>query len=203
MSRPSIPRRPTANAPQEVRIIGGQWKRTPLPVATVAGLRPTPARVRETLFNWLGQDMTGLRCLDAFAGTGALGLEAASRGAAEVVLVENDPQLVRNLQALKTRLKAGTVRIERGDGVAALQQRRGQGLDVVFLDPPFGDDGNPALFEAALKAARQALREDGLIYLEAPRAWGADELAQLGLQIHRQGKAGLVSYHLLQPLPPQ
>ncbi len=203
MSRPSIPRRPTANAPQEVRLIGGQWKRTPLPVATVAGLRPTPARVRETLFNWLGQDMTGLRCLDAFAGTGALGLEAASRGAAEVVLVENDLQLVRNLQALKTRLKAGTVRIERGDGVAALQQRRGQGLDVVFLDPPFGDDGNPALFEAALKAARQALREDGLIYLEAPRAWGADELAQLGLQIHRQGKAGLVSYHLLQPLPPQ
>lgn len=203
MSRPSIPRRPTANAPQEVRLIGGQWKRTPLPVATVAGLRPTPARVRETLFNWLGQDMTGLRCLDAFAGTGALGLEAASRGAAEVVLVENDLQLVRNLQALKTRLKAETVRIERGDGVAALQQRRGQGLDVVFLDPPFGDDGNPALFEAALKAARQALREDGLIYLEAPRAWGADELAQLGLQIHRQGKAGLVTYHLLQPLPPQ
>ena len=203
MSRPSIPRRPTANAPQEVRIIGGQWKRTPLPVATVAGLRPTPARVRETLFNWLGQDMTGLRCLDAFAGTGALGLEAASRGAAEVVLVENDPQLVRNLQALKTRLKAETVRIERGDGVAALQQRRGQGLDVVFLDPPFGDDGNAALFEAALKAARQALREDGLIYLEAPRAWGEDELAQWGLQIHRQGKAGLVSYHLLQPLPPQ
>lgn len=203
MSRPSIPRRPTANAPQEVRLIGGQWKRTPLPVATVAGLRPTPARVRETLFNWLGQDMTGLRCLDAFAGTGALGLEAASRGAAEVVLVENDPQLVRNLQALKTRLKAETVRIERGDGVAALQQRRGQGLDVVFLDPPFGDDGNPALFEAALKAARQALREDGLIYLEAPRAWGEDELAQWGLQIHRQGKAGLVSYHLLQPLPPQ
>ena len=87
--------------------------------------------------------------------------------------------------------------------MAALQQRRGQGLDVVFLDPPFGDDGNPALFEAALKAARQALREDGLIYLEAPRAWGEDELAQLGLQIHRQGKAGLVSYHLLQPLPPQ
>lgn len=203
MSRPTIPRRPTANAPQEVRIIGGQWKRTPLPVAAVAGLRPTPARVRETLFNWLGQDMIGLRCLDAFAGTGALGLEAASRGAAEVVLVESDPQLVRTLQGLKTRLKAETVRIERGDGVAALQQRRGQGLDVVFLDPPFGDDGNPALFEAALKAARQALREDGLIYLEAPRAWGTDELARLGLQIHRRGKAGQVSYHLLQPLPPQ
>nr|MCU0927185.1 RsmD family RNA methyltransferase [Hydrogenophaga sp.] len=103
--------RPTVNAPQEVRIIGGQWKRTPLPVADRPGLRPTPARVRETLFNWLGQDMTGLRCLDAFAGTGALGLEAASRGAAEVVLVENDPLLFKNLVALKTHLKAEAVTV--------------------------------------------------------------------------------------------
>ena len=174
MKKPSITRRPTANAPQEVRIIGGQWKRTPLPVAALPGLRPTPARVRETLFNWLGQDLTGLRCVDAFAGTGALGLEAASRGAVEVLLVENDGALVKTLTALKTRLKAEAVRVERGDGVAALQQRRGQGLDVVFLDPPFGDDGNPALFNAALLAARQALGEQGLIYLEAPRAWTAD-----------------------------
>ena len=203
MKKPAITRRPTANAPQEVRIIGGQWKRTPLPVAVLPGLRPTPARVRETLFNWLGQDLTGLRCVDAFAGTGALGLEAASRGAAEVLLVENDGALVKTLTALKTRLKADAVRVERGDGVAALQQRRGQGLDVVFLDPPFGDDGNPALFNAALLAARQALGEQGLIYLEAPRAWTADELAQLGLQLHRQGKAGVVHFHLLQPLPPQ
>ena len=203
MKKPAITRRPTDRAPQEVRIIGGQWKRTPLPVATVAGLRPTPARVRETLFNWLGQDMGGLRCLDAFAGTGALGLEAASRGAAEVLLVENDPQLVKSLQTLKTRLKADTVRIERGDGVAALQQRRGQALDVVFLDPPFGDDGNPALFNAALLAARQALHVDGLIHLEAPRAWTEDELAQLGLQLHRQGKAGMVSFHLLRLLSAQ
>jgi len=203
MKKPAITRRPTDRAPQEVRIIGGQWKRTPLPVANLPGLRPTPARVRETLFNWLGQDMGGLRCLDAFAGTGALGLEAASRGAAEVLLVENDPQLVKSLQTLKTRLKADTVRIERGDGVAALQQRRGQALDVVFLDPPFGDDGNPALFNAALLAARQALHADGLIYLEAPRAWTDDELAQLGLQLHRQGKAGMVSFHLLRLLPAQ
>lgn len=186
-----------------IRIIGGDWRSRLIDVRTVKSLRPTPDRVRETLFNWLGQDMSGLRCLDAFAGTGALGLEAASRGAVEVLLVENNPQLVKTLQALKARLQAETVRIERGDGVAALQQRRGQGLDVVFLDPPFGDDGHPALFEAALRAARQALREDGLIYLEAPRAWGADELASMGLRIHRQGKAGLVAYHLLQPLPPQ
>ena len=203
MKKPAIPRRPTERAPQEVRIIGGQWKRTPLPVADRPGLRPTPARVRETLFNWLGQNMGGLRCVDAFAGTGALGLEAASRGASEVLLVESDPQLVKTLGALKDRLKADAVRVERGDGVAALQQRRGQGLDVVFLDPPFGEDGNPALFNAALLAARQALREGGLIYLEAPRAWTGDELAQLGLQLHRQGKAGMVSFHLLQPLPPQ
>lgn len=193
--------RPTVNAPHEVRIIGGQWKRTPLPVAERTGLRPTPVRVRETLFNWLGQDLTGLRCLDAFAGTGALGLEAASRGAAEVVLVENDPHLVKTLNTLKTRLKADAVTVERGDGVSALQ--RHQSLDVVFLDPPFAEGGNEALFSAALQAARQALKSDGMIYLEAPRVWSEDELAQLGLQLHRQGKAGVVAFHLLRLLPAQ
>jgi 16S rRNA (guanine(966)-N(2))-methyltransferase RsmD len=193
--------RPTVNAPHEVRIIGGQWKRTPLPVADRPGLRPTPVRVRETLFNWLGQDLTGLRCLDAFAGTGALGLEAASRGAAEVVLVENDPHLAKTLSTLKTRLKADAVTVERGDGVSALQRR--QSLDVVFLDPPFAEGGNEALFSAALQAARQALKSDGMIYLEAPRIWSEDELAQLGLQLHRQGKAGVVAFHLLRLLPAQ
>jgi 16S rRNA (guanine(966)-N(2))-methyltransferase RsmD len=193
--------RPTVNAPHEVRIIGGQWKRTPLPVAERPGLRPTPVRVRETLFNWLGQDLTGLRCLDAFAGTGALGLEAASRGAAEMVLVENDPHLVKTLSTLKTRLKADAVTVERGDGVSALQRR--QSLDVVFLDPPFAEGGNEALFSAALQAARQALKSDGMIYLEAPRVWSEDELAQLGLQLHRQGKAGVVAFHLLRLLPAQ
>jgi 16S rRNA (guanine(966)-N(2))-methyltransferase RsmD len=193
--------RPTVNAPHEVRIIGGQWKRTPLPVADRPGLRPTPVRVRETLFNWLGQDLTGLRCVDAFAGTGALGLEAASRSAAEVVLVENDPVLVKNLIALKTRLKAEAVTVERGDGLAGLQRR--QGLDVVFLDPPFAEGHNDALFSAALQAARQALKSDGLVYLEAPRTWSDDELARLGLQLHRQGKAGVVAFHLLRLLPVQ
>ncbi|MCY1372560.1 16S rRNA (guanine(966)-N(2))-methyltransferase RsmD [compost metagenome] len=95
------------------------------------------------------------------------------------------------------------MRVERGDGVAALRQRSGQGLDVVFLDPPFGDDGNEPLYQAALQAARQALRDDGLIYLEAPRAWSDDELARLGLQLHRQGKAGAVAFHLLRLLPAQ
>jgi 16S rRNA (guanine966-N2)-methyltransferase len=199
----SAPTRAPVNAPREVRIIGGQWKRTKLPVADRPGLRPTPSRVRETLFNWLGQDLTGWRCLDAFAGTGALGLESASRGASEVVLVEQDAALLNNLSRTVAKLKADAVRVERGDGVAALRQRAGQGLDVVFLDPPFAEGLNDALVLAALAAARQAVREDGLIYLEAPRLWGEDELAQLGLQLHRNGKAGAVAFHLLRPLQAQ
>lgn len=195
--------RSTANAPHEVRILGGLWKRTPLPVALRPGLRPTPSRVRETLFNWLGQSLVGWRCLDAFAGTGALGLEAASRGAAEVVLVERDAQLVKSLGVVRARLKADTVRVETGDALAVLQQRRGQDFDVVFLDPPFAEGDNDPLFRAALLAARQVVRPDGLIYLEAPRPWSPDELAQLGLQLHRQGRAGAVAFHLLRLLPVQ
>ncbi|HZE92871.1 MAG TPA: RsmD family RNA methyltransferase, partial [Rhizobacter sp.] len=94
----------------EVRLIGGQWKRSKLPVADAAGLRPTPDRVRETLFNWLGQDLDGWRCLDAFAGSGALGFEAASRGASEVMLLERDARLSAGLRAVQQRLKASMVR---------------------------------------------------------------------------------------------
>lgn len=101
------------------------------------------------------------------------------------------------------KLKAEGVGVERGDGLAALRQRAGRGLDLVFLDPPFGDGGNEALFAASLQAARQAVGEQGLVYLEAPRAWNADELAQIGWQTHRHGKAGMVHFHLLQPLAPQ
>src|SRR3954468_13766325 len=96
----------------DVRIIGGQWKRSKLPVADAPGLRPTPDRVREILFNWLGQNLEGWRCLDAFAGSGALGFEAASRGAAEVTLIERDTKIVRGLRAVQERLKADAVRIE-------------------------------------------------------------------------------------------
>ena len=193
--------RAAASAPHEIRIIGGLWKRTLLPVADRPGLRPTPSRVRETLFNWLGQDLTGLRCVDAFAGTGALGLEAASRGAVEVVLVEQDSALLANLSRTVTKLKATAVRVERGDGVAALRQRAGQGFDVVFLDPPFADAQNETLVLSALAAARQAIGGEGFVYLEAPRPWLDDELATLGLQVHRQGKVGAVAFHLLRPLP--
>ena len=197
---PAAQRSTTVRVPQEVRIIGGQWKRTPLAVPDRPGLRPTPARVRETLFNWLGQDLSGLRCIDAFAGTGALGLEAASRGAAEVVLVEQEADLIRSLSTVTTRLKAAGVRIERADGVAALQKRQGQGWDLIFLDPPFGEDGNPALVQAALQAARLAVQAEGDIYLEAPRLWTDEELLPLGLRVHKHGKAGAVAFHLLRPI---
>lgn len=177
----------------EIRIIGGQWKRTRLPVAQRPGLRPTPDRVRETLFNWLGQDLAGWRCLDAFAGTGALGLEAASRGAASVQLVENDAALVAQLQVLQAKLQASAVRVQRGDGVAALKQAAPASVDLVLLDPPF--DG--PFFEPALQAAAQAVAAGGFIYLEAPRAWVDEELATHGLVLYRHLKAGAVHAHLL------
>ncbi|MBA4193717.1 MAG: 16S rRNA (guanine(966)-N(2))-methyltransferase RsmD [Comamonadaceae bacterium] len=201
MSPPRRPRTPTprsatVQAPHEVRILGGQFKRSKLPVADLPGLRPTPSRVRETLFNWLGQDLSGLRCIDAFAGTGALGLEAASRGAAEVVMVEQAPALVASLQAVCVRLKAAAVRVERGDGLSALRTRATQGWDVVFLDPPFDAE---ALFLPALQAAAAAIGPQGLVYLEAARPWTDDELAPLGLRLHRHARAGAVAFHLLEP----
>jgi 16S rRNA (guanine(966)-N(2))-methyltransferase RsmD len=182
-----------AKPPGEIRIIGGQYKRTKLPVPNKPGLRPTPDRVRETLFNWLGQDLTGWRCADVFAGTGALGFEAASRGAAEVLLCEQDPALVLQLKSLQARLEASMVRIERGDGLGLLKRQAPGSLQLVFLDPPF----ESSLFEAALKAAAQAVGEAGLIYLEAPRTWLDEELQPLGLQVQRSGKAGAVHFHLL------
>ena len=178
----------------EVRIIGGQWKRTRLPVARLAGLRPTPDRVRETLFNWLGQDLNGWRCLDAFAGTGALGLEAASRGAARVLLVEQDAGLVAQLHALCQRLEASAVTVRRGDGIAQLRQCAPGSLDIAFIDPPF--EGS-ALFAPALKAAAAALAPQGFVYLEAASAWSDDELVPLGLALHRHLRAGAVHAHLL------
>ncbi|MGH6626894.1 MAG: 16S rRNA (guanine(966)-N(2))-methyltransferase RsmD [Burkholderiaceae bacterium] len=177
----------------EVRIIGGQWKRSKLPVASKPGLRPTPDRVRETLFNWLGQDLTGWRCLDAFAGTGALGFEAASRGAAEVLLLEQDAALVAQLKAVQSRLQASAVQIRRGDGIAALKQQAPATLDLVLLDPPF----DAGLFEAALQAAARALAEGGHVYLEAPKAWADEQLAPFGLAVQRHLKAGAVHAHLL------
>ena len=179
--------------PGEVRIIGGQYKRSKLPVANKPGLRPTPDRVRETLFNWLGQDLSGWRCIDVFAGTGALGFEAASRGAAEVLLCEQDAALAVQLKALQDKLHASMVKVERGDGLAALRRLSAGSQQLVFLDPPF----DSPLFEPALRAAAQAVADPGYVYLEAPQAWTDEALLDYGLQVHRSGKAGAVFYHLL------
>jgi 16S rRNA (guanine(966)-N(2))-methyltransferase RsmD len=180
-------------ASHDIRIIGGQWKRTRLQVRDLPGLRPTPDRVRETLFNWLGQDLTGWRCLDAFAGTGVLGLEAASRGAGEVTLVEQERSLAEQITKTASRLQANAVRVVRGDGVAALRQCAPGSLDLVFLDPPF----DSAVLEPALRAAQATLSATGFIYLEAPAAWRDEQLAPLGLVLHRHLKAGAVHAHLL------
>jgi len=203
MKRTSVqpkPRAPRQRAVQshEVRIIGGQYKRSKLQVADKSGLRPTPDRVRETLFNWLGQDLNGWRCLDAFAGTGALGFEAASRGAAQVLLVEQDGALVAQLKRAQEQLKATAVQVLRGDGVAALRHALPGSLELVFLDPPF--DSN--LFAPALQAAAPALTVAGFVYLEAPKRWLEAELLALGLQTHRHLRAGLVHAHLLRRIDP-
>ena len=190
MKRPS---KPNASPAHEVRIIGGQWKRTRLAVPDKAGLRPTPDRVRETLFNWLGQDLAGWRCVDAFAGTGALGLEAASRGAAEVLLVEQDAQLVAQLRAVTDRLGARMVKVERANGLSVLGRLAGAGLDLIFLDPPYEAE----VLDKAVGAAAAALSPEGLVYVEAPVAWSDAKLAPYGLAVLRRLKAGAVHAHLL------
>ena len=182
-----------SKAKHEVRIIGGQWKRSKLPVPDKPGLRPTPDRVRETLFNWLGQDLTGWRCVDAFAGTGVLGMEAASRGAADVLLVEQDAELVALLRAVQAKLEARAVKVERGNGLSVLARLSPASVDLIFLDPPF----DAGLYEKALAGAAAAIASEGLIYLEAPNAWADDKLAPYGLVLARHLKAGAVHAHLL------
>lgn len=190
-ARPAAAKKAAAGS-GEIRIIGGQWRRKRLPVAQRPGLRPTPDRVRETLFNWLGQDLAGWKCVDAFAGTGALGFEAASRGAASVLMNELDAGLQQQLQRLQLQLQAGMVKLQRGDALSCLKSCSGQ--DLVLLDPPFGQ---AELFEPALKAAAEAINEDGYIYLEAPEAWDDGRLQAFGLAVYRYLKAGAVHAHLL------
>ncbi len=169
----------------EVRLIGGQWKRSKLPVADRPGLRPTPDRVRETLFNWLGQELSGWRVLDAFSGSGALGFEAASRGAAEVILLERDPLLVASLQASQARLGATLLRVERADAMGWMARCAPARFDLVLLDPPF-DTG---LSAPAVAAAAALVAEGGYVYLES-----GEPLAEwpAGLALHRESRAGAV-----------
>jgi 16S rRNA (guanine(966)-N(2))-methyltransferase RsmD len=181
-----------------VRIIGGQWKRTPLPVAEVAGLRPTPDRVRETLFNWLSHlcpDIAAVSGLDLYAGTGALGFELASRGARSVTMVESSSKALAALQALRVRLDARQVDVIPGDALTVAARLPAAAFDIVFLDPPFDSP-----FQApALAAARRLVTPEGLIYLEAPTALTETRLRELGLELVRAGRAGRVAFHLLRP----
>ncbi|HEX8883410.1 MAG TPA: 16S rRNA (guanine(966)-N(2))-methyltransferase RsmD [Noviherbaspirillum sp.] len=198
---PAAPR----HAPRQVRIIGGQWKRTPLPVLDAEGLRPTPDRVRETLFNWLDhlldRDWHALQCLDLFAGSGGLGLEAASRGAARVLMVESQPAAVRQLQAVCDKLKATGVEVRRGDALAtaAALARSDARFGLIFLDPPYHQDW----LQRMLPLCERLLTPGGLVYVEAEMALDAEPLPEWlqGWQLLRSDRAGMVYYHLftLQP----
>lgn len=179
-----------------MRIIAGDWKRTPLPVADVEGLRPTPDRVRETAFNWLDhllhRHWEGRRCLDLFAGTGALGFEAASRGADQVLMIESHPAAVRQLQAVRDKLDARQVEIRRGDAVAQLNALAGP-FDLVFLDPPYALDLLPRL----LPMCRRLLAPGALVYAESDRPFDAGSDWMAGWRPVRADKAGQVHFTLL------
>lgn len=184
----------TRPSPGSVRIIGGRWRGSKLPVADAVGLRPTSDRVRETLFNWLQPMIHGARVLDLFAGSGALGLEAASRGASRVVLVEKDPALAAALQANADRLgKADATRaveVVCDDALRWLAHEPGERFDLVFLDPPFA----AGLWQPALAALEPWLAPDAWLYLEAPRE-GAPVPGQ-GWLPHRSGETREVRYAL-------
>ena len=171
-----------------LRVIGGKYRSRLLRVPESAGLRPTPDRVRETLFNWLGQDLGGLACLDLFAGSGALGFEAASRGAARVVLVEKDRAVVAELERSRAALDANQVTIVGGEAAAYLARERSR-FDVVFLDPPFRQNALLAI----LKALPPRLEPGARVYVESELAV---EAAAPWRELKR-AKAGQVSYQLL------
>lgn len=174
----------------QLRIIGGEYRRRILPFPDGEGLRPTPDRVRETLFNWLGQELYGQSCLDLFAGSGALGFEAASRGASRVVMVEMARPALAALQSNRALLQASAVEIVGADAIAWLA-RSSEQFDVVFLDPPFASE----LLPRALAAIAPRLKPEGCVYIET-----ADWPELTGWEVLRQGKAGVVHYGLLQPL---
>ena len=186
-ARPVV-QRPGRAQPCEVRIIGGQWRRRVLRFAPVPGLRPTPDRVRETLFNWLGQDLTGMRCLDLFAGSGALAFEALSRNAREVVLVESAAPARAALAAAAQMLGVGA-RFRVG-GTDALQFLKiaDAGFDLVFLDPPF----NQGWQERLWPQVGELVSPLGKVYIESEAAF----VPPPGWRIWKSGRAGAVFYQL-------
>lgn len=187
--------RPTKGSPRApagaVRIIGGRWRSRRLEFPQSAGLRPTPDRVRETVFNWLAPVLPGAACLDLFAGSGAFGFEAVSRGAVRAVLVERDVDAITALHANRAKLAADATEIVAGDVLTYLNGSA-SAFDVVFLDPPYASGLlAPCL---VLLAARGWLRPDGWIYLEAPA--GETPALPAGWEIWRSKTAGQVGYHL-------
>ena len=178
----------------EVRIIGGKWKGRKVRFPDVKGLRPSLGRARETLFNWLAPTLPGSHCLDLFAGSGSLGLEAESRGAGHVTLVEQNARASAALREATGQLNA-TARVLRRDGLA-YARATADVYDLVFLDPPFD---HPELAEraAAVVLERQLLTPGGMIYLELPRRHGWADEALAGLYWHRQSRAGDVTFGLL------
>lgn len=202
--KPNNPLVRTGGQARQIRIIGGQWKRTPLTVTHAEGLRPTPDRVRETVFNWLNHLLDGewgdVHCLDLFAGTGALGFEAASRGAANVLMVEDNAVAIRQLEATKNRLKAEQVHIQRADALSAAQRlATGQfheRFQLIFLDPPYHHDW----LAKTLPVCERLLADGGLIYAEAEMPLNVDTPPDwlAAWEVARADKAGMVFYHLLQ-----
>jgi len=182
-------RRQNGEKPGVVRIIAGEFRGRRIKVPSRPGLRPTPDRVRETLFNWLGQWLDGQICLDLFAGSGALGFEAASRGAARVVMVENDRTAFDALQATRQTIGASTVEIVFGDALDYLAREAGR-FDVVFLDPPFRQNALPAAQERLAKR----LNEGARVYVEAPEPLEA----RAGWNELKRARAGQVSYQLFE-----
>ena len=172
----------------QVRIIGGAWRSRLISFPGRTDLRPTPDRVRETLFNWLGQDLTGKTCLDLFAGSGALGLEAASRGAKRVVMVERDPGAFHALQANVAVLNAAAVELKRANALEFLRADDGT-YDVVFLDPPFRADYLPQVLLALIPR----LAAVAMVHVEAPRAPALPPQ----WEVWRSGRAGAVTHQLL------
>lgn len=173
----------------QVRIIGGQWRNTKLAVPQRPGLRPTSDRVRETLFNWLMPKLPGAQVLDLFAGSGALGLEALSRGAAGATLIEKDAGLAQAISAVATRLQA-PASVLNADALAWLARPPAQRFDLVFVDPPFAD----GLWAQVLDRLPAHLADDAWLYLEA----GSSQMPAMGpgWQLHREGSTREVRYAL-------
>lgn len=176
----------------QLRIIAGRWRGRKLPFASVPGLRPTPDRVRETLFNWLSPLIEGARCLDLYAGSGALGIEAASRGAAELVMVDQNPVVVRTLREQLQLLEFDSAQVVQQDVVSWLSMSASEPFDVVFLDPPFRENRLPDCIRQL--EAHGWLAAGARIYIEAEKAY-TPELPD-SWELYRSKHAGQVGYHL-------